>query len=167
VVHEDIYDRKKVLLESTYTSSQVPICEALTNAVSDARFGDYIEDDLEALVRRHDVQDTDLGPLAAWRAVHGAEAYDGIMMADSAGYRERAYVLWDLDRIDRHNMLQVLEKTPENSSHAHEYGSDVFAEMEESFEERSKIWQKGGSGYWRKGDDNRVLWPKKSTKSIG
>jgi hypothetical protein len=33
-----MYDRKKALLESTYTSSQVPIHEALSNAISDARF---------------------------------------------------------------------------------------------------------------------------------
>jgi hypothetical protein len=63
------------------------------------------------LVPGHDVQDTEMGPLVAWRTVHGSEAFQTIMMVDSAGRRERAYVLWDLDRIKRHNMLHVLAIT--------------------------------------------------------
>lgn len=30
--------------------------------------------------------------------------------------------------------------------------------MRKSFLQRSKIWRKGGRGYWSKGDTSRIVW---------
>jgi hypothetical protein len=81
------------------------------------------------------------------------------MGCNTAGLREHAYVLWDLDRLERCKMLDKFELIPTEPSHM--YSEEYIARMEKSIHERYAIWQKGGSGYWSEGDASRVIWPEK------
>lgn len=83
------------------------------------------------------------------------------MFSETAGLRERAYVLWEMERMERHMMLKVLEGVPETPNQA--YSDGKFDDMQQSFEQRSKIWQKGGLGYLRKNNTSKIAWPTKST----
>ncbi|KAK1579715.1 uncharacterized protein LY79DRAFT_563676 [Colletotrichum navitas] len=45
--------------------------------------------------------------------------------------------------------------------HEVDFTDQEWQEMQESFRERSMIWQKGGSRSWSKGDTCRVAWTDK------
>jgi hypothetical protein len=72
-------------------------------------------------------------------------------------FRKCAYVLWDFDRLVKYNMLNLFKQLPETSDPP--YTSQHEDDMRGSFDERSKIWQKGGSGYWSKDDTSRIVLP--------
>lgn len=145
-------------------SSSAELYDALAESVEadsndDTSLEDYTQDMIEALVPRHDSQDTDQGPYLAWRAFHGYLPRSAwVMLSTNSGLRERGYVLWDWDRMERYNMIELFQNIPNRASHAHT--DEDYEEMEASFDQRSKIWQKGGSGYWRKGDTSKIVWPR-------
>ena len=103
------------------------------------------------------VNDNELneGPYMAWKAAHRKEPHPAwVMLDDKAGLRERAYVLWHRKRIIDHNLLPVFQTKPKRS--IGDYGDEEYEEMCQSWAERSRIWQKGGIGYWSKGDESRI-----------
>jgi hypothetical protein len=77
------------------------------------------------------------------------------MTSDTFWLRERAYVLWDGERV---------KKQPggfgESPTYVTLYNHTTrdYNEMYISFRERSKIWREGGTGYWSKGDTSRIVW---------
>lgn len=79
------------------------------------------------------------------------------MLVENSGLRERAYVFWDSVRFEIYDLLELFENTQEDSELQRAY--DNIDEIYESFEERSKIWQKGGWGYWKKNDESGIVWP--------
>ncbi|OTA99895.1 hypothetical protein M426DRAFT_268527 [Hypoxylon sp. CI-4A] len=155
----------KVLLKSAFDAGTVDLYEVLmsppeTDLDDDIPLSDYANEDLAALFppTESQDQDTDKGPFEAWRvAFNPCPCHAWVMLTNNSGLRERAYVFWDFDRIETYNMLKLFENAPEESKLQDAY--DDFGEMHESFEERSKIWHKGGSGFWSKYDESRIVWP--------
>lgn len=164
LISESSYDDKKALLKSAFL---VPYGQAnlynalisrpesdLNNIVTVSDYAD--EDDLEALfppIESHD-QNTDKGPFEAWRvAFNRFSTCMWVMLTDNSELREWAYVFWDLDRMETSGMLELFEYAPGYSELELACYDDID-EMRESFEERSKIWRKGGSGYWSKNDES-------------
>ncbi|KAI0897554.1 hypothetical protein F4806DRAFT_462652 [Annulohypoxylon nitens] len=162
---ENSYDGKKALLKSAFATGKVDLYEALMSPLEmdlndDVPLSDYTDEGLAALFPSTESQDqdTDKGPFEAWRmAFNHWPRSAWVMLSNNSGLRERAYVFWDLDRIETYGMLKLFENTPEDSELQRAY--DDIDEMHESFEERSKIRQKGGSGYWKKNDESRIIWP--------
>lgn len=119
------------------------------------------EEDLHSIAPRHDDQpenDTDRGPFEAWCNAHADSTLQASLMFDAdAWLRERAYVLWDRDRMQK----QFNDSFGEDPGHQADYTGQDYEDMLESFGERSKIWQKGAHGYWSKGDTSRILWSSK------
>lgn len=152
-------------LKSAFGASKVDLYDALmsppeTDLNDDTPLPGYADEDLAALFppTESQDQDTDKGPFEAWRVAFNPWPRSAwVMLTNNSGLRERAYVFWDLDRIETYGMLKLFENTPEDSELQRAY--DDVDEMRESFEERSKIWQKGGSGYWSKNDESRIVWP--------
>lgn len=102
----------------------------------------------------------DEGPYEAWYAAHKHLPKGAWFMLDHNGWlRDRAYVFWDWDRIKKHHLLEIFQSDSDQGDQRHIPTSEEFEEMQESFDERSKIWQKGGKGYWSKGDSSRIEWP--------
>ncbi|KAI0884705.1 uncharacterized protein GGS22DRAFT_164140 [Annulohypoxylon maeteangense] len=162
---ESSYDGKKALLKSAFVAGKVDLYDALmsppeTDLDDDTPLSGYADKDLAALFPPAESrdQDTDKGPFEAWRVAFNPWPRSAwVMLTNNSGLRERAYVFWDLDRIETYGMLTLFENAPEDSELQCAY--DDIDEMHESFEERSKIWQKGGSGYWSKNDESRIIWP--------
>ena len=99
-----------------------------------------------------------------WQVKKGSRtywgSYDEVMLDEMAGHRERAYVLWDLDRVERHDVLDWIDCTLRPLSHM--YTIEEYRAMEDSGKERSKIWVAGGKGYWCKDNTSRIVWGKGS-----
>ncbi|KAI1456017.1 hypothetical protein F4805DRAFT_433580 [Annulohypoxylon moriforme] len=171
LMSESSYEGKKTLLKSAFLAGRVDLYDALmspseTDLNDDAPLEDYADEDLAALFPPTESpdQDTDKGPFEAWRVVFNPlPRIAWVMLTNNSGLRERAYVFWDLNRIETYGMLNLFENVPEDSELQRAY--DNFEEMSESFEERSKIWQKGGSGYWSKNDESRVVWSTQRDKN--
>lgn len=168
VVNGKSYDEKKTLLslEASTPLGLVEIHDALINSIedrfhNDMRFlEDHTEDEMSALIPQLGARDTDTGPRIAWSTLHKEETLPAIMLDNAAGLRERAYVFWDSERMERYEMLRVFDRAPADSSHAWDYtNKTAYTEMQKSFDERSRIWQSGGRGYWSEGDESRILWP--------
>lgn len=162
---ESSYDGKKVLLKSAFTSGHVDLYDALmsplkTDFDNDAPLERYTDEDLAALFPPTESQDQDLdkGSFEAWRVVFNPfPCMTWIMLVENSGLREWAYVFWDSVRLEIYDLLELFENAQEDSELQRAY--DDIHEMHESFDERSRIWQKGGSGYWKKNDESRIVWP--------
>ncbi|KAK3946828.1 hypothetical protein QBC32DRAFT_225409 [Pseudoneurospora amorphoporcata] len=157
----DSYDAKNSLLESPLDSMpyRMSLSEALRQ-VYDAdgqMIEEYSEEQLRSMAPRHSDQteeDTDSGPYQAWRNANaGLTLEESIMMADNSWLRERAYVFWDAHRVSK-----LQDGFGEDPGYQAAFTEQEYNEMLESFHERSEIWQKGGRGYWSRGDTSRIVW---------
>lgn len=126
------------------------------------RIGLQSEEELYSIAPRHTGQpeDTDRGPFEAWRNTNGhLKVESSVMVSDNTWLRERAYVLWDEDRV-----RSPKDGFGDNPGDQDTYTEQEFEDMLDSFDERAEIWEKGGRGYWSKGDTSRVSWPSKVRK---
>lgn len=163
------YDAKHTMLESSLGPShgQVNLPEALLEVLSD------FEDDSRTLEEQseHELllsiapchgeqpeEDPDRGPYEAWRNLHAdSTLLVSLMLDDDDWLRGRAYVFWDRDRLQK----QFEDGFGKDPGRQPAYTDQDYEDMLESFNERSKIWQKGGTGYWARGDASRIVWPKR------
>lgn len=107
--------------------------------------------------------DEDDGPYATWLAANRYESEHWALMAYlMGGFRAQAYVFWDADRIDLYELVDAYLEDDHQPRAPLDRLEDYTAgaEMEQSFEARSKIWNSGGRGYWSKGDESRIVWKK-------
>jgi hypothetical protein len=109
------------LLNLAFGAGHAPIHDALTRSYDDGisnnkALDDYNDKEIEALNLRRDEEDTDKGPFLAWRANHGYLPRGAwVLFSETTGLRECAYVLWDMERMERHMMLQVFESISEET----------------------------------------------------
>jgi len=127
----------------------------------DRKVGQYTDAELYSIAQRDGDEpaneDTDRGPYEAWRAANSDRwLEDSCMFSEAAWLRERAYVFWDADRL---RSWQPGGFGDDPGDCPRECTEEEVDEMRESFRERSKIWQKGGRGYWSWDDTSRIVWP--------
>ncbi|KAL7952235.1 hypothetical protein V8C34DRAFT_319219 [Trichoderma compactum] len=143
MVNETSYEAKKALLGSPNRVTSADLFDALTilseeDLDDDGPLAEYTNEELETLYPTSHAQDTDKGPFEAWRvAFNCLPRSDWSMLANNSGLRERAYVLWDLDRLKRCDLLELFENTPNDSEFLK--ADKDFDGTDESFEERSNI----------------------------
>lgn len=161
--NEPSYDARKEIIEAAFSSPMTDLYDTMVNLFRDDH-GDQVplaectDEELARLLPAPCDRDTDKGPYEAWRVAFGyMHGTQWVMMTDHAWLRERAYVLWDMRRLEEYGMLEVIENAPEDSALI-EAEKDL-EDMQESFVERSRIWNKGGRGYWSKGDTSKIVWP--------
>jgi hypothetical protein len=106
-------------------------------------------------------KDLDHGPYQTWHWVHQDQmSFHFTLVPEYECLRRRAYVMWDQERITRHKMLDAFRQAL-NSWEGGDFPTLAdYEEMRESFHARSLIWAKGGRGYWSKGDESRIEWPR-------
>ena len=108
---------------------------------------------------QHD--DDDIGPAKAWRWAHARNTKERFYYLKShRSLRQRGYVMWD---IKRHLEWGLLEK-PVADMLVSPRPDFLRWEAEQheqtrSFKERSRIWEKGGHGWWAPGDESKIQWP--------
>jgi hypothetical protein len=159
VTNAGSYGAKRALLSTVFGSGSANLPQAL-DAVAEA-FEDndkfienYTEEELRSSVPHRDDSDLDKGPYEAWRAAHaGLPMALSLMFDDNAWLRQRGYVFWDWDRMQSIDLLGVIASPPPEALNSRDITEQDWKTMQESFLERSKVWQSGGSGYWSGGVD--------------
>ncbi|TGJ78685.1 hypothetical protein E0Z10_g10076 [Xylaria hypoxylon] len=154
------HDDQQALLKFAFGIGNVPLHDALTKSYDahiydDHRLEDYNDEEKRALNPRQDEEDMDEGPFTIWQSCHNRlPRPDWVLCHDHARLRDRAYVLWDSERIREYKMLQFFEDLRESPNESEDdlVLFEAFQKMQHSFKERSKIWLDGGRGYWDNGD---------------
>lgn len=163
LANEPWYDAKREMLESTFTRPMADLYVDMVNLIEDGSddqvpLSEYTKEELARLFPTRCVWDADEGPFEAWRVAFW-DLHKGrwAMLKENDWLRERAYVLWDLERLEGNGMLEdVITDAPEGSTLR---GEEVgFRRMQESFEERWLVAIEGGWGYWSVGDTSRIIW---------
>ena len=153
------------MLESAWGARSAYLWDALIfyypyDTDDNTPLSEYTDEDLLELFSGSGFQDAEKGPFEAWRQAFGCNARNSWgFMIDYGWFRERAYVFWKMDRLEGCGFLEAAAGSPEESE-LQKSEKDDHNIMEQSFKERSKIWQKGGLGYWSKGDTSRIEWPR-------
>ncbi|KAH0442465.1 amp dependent ligase [Colletotrichum camelliae] len=116
------------------------------------------EGDLLSIVfSRGMYEDVDKGPCEAWYAAHKSQPVGSWLMLDHNDWlRDRAYVLWDWQRIQQHQLLKLFESVPDAQMHRPEPTTNDLETMSASFVVRETIFENGGLGYWT-GNGHEVL----------
>lgn len=124
----------------------------------DLRLDFLPEELLKKLFSKQDPDDANRGPYEAWWPSHRCNSrYDMVLCPDQDALRERAYVLWDMERLEQYNLLEIFAKLDDQPRP--EPDENARAEMERSWDARSKIWQKSGRGLWYADDESKIIWP--------
>lgn len=158
------YDDQRQLLSTIWSHGARPHLDSAVREASLNEQGqgilpeDMSESDVEELFRpSHWGDGRDEGPHQAWK--HAPAFYSPGRMTSrgfSGNLWDVAYVFWDLDRTQDLISSGVFGSL-EGTGMGRQWGPR-YREMEESWRERSEIWERGGSGYWSPGDTSRVVW---------
>ena len=107
--------------------------------------------------------DDDDGPAEAWRWTHAKKPKDLFYyLKDHRRFRWRGYVMWDLSRLLGWQFLSTPIQAQASERLSSKERADERAEWEMqdfSWTERSRIWLKGGRGWWAPGDESHIKWP--------
>jgi hypothetical protein len=159
--HRLVYDRRSDCPPFKYGF----LYEALEQ-VNEADDGLYLSDFSPADEHRHIIapffNDSDHGPVKMWKWAHKDETCRNFVYQGNRQYlRDWGYVMWDLARLED---LGVFEKAwdIDDACNASRLASEEelrhVAEMETSWEQRSRIYRAGGRGWWSVGDGSRIVW---------
>lgn len=114
--------------------------------------------------------DLNLGPREAFlRSIEGPTPIEDL---GYFGSRDRAYVLWDMERLLQleagwawtvptrsSNRFCIFMDEPKPIRVPAKYqGAEAEKDLEKSIQARKEIWDKGGSGYWRADDLSKIEW---------
>ncbi|VUC25879.1 unnamed protein product [Clonostachys rosea] len=118
------------------------------------------------LIRKPFYPDPDLGPGRVWERVHLSEGIPIGLVAvhQFRHYRRWGYVFWDEERLDK---LGAFDERWDDDASCPAAPEDPFLvyweihpeEMAASQALRSKIWKRGGRGYWDHDDESQVVYP--------
>ena len=158
------YDEKLELLRSKVDAENAFLASALHEAnheEPDKILAEYEKEELESLHGSgEDDSDFVSGPYDVWSWANQDELPDRFIFAwDKALLRKRGYVMWDRARIAEDNMMDIFKKIMSVPPPSLEPMQDEWDEMQMTFEERSRIWQRGGRGFWSKEDESKIVWP--------
>ncbi|KAI1178887.1 hypothetical protein F4777DRAFT_536063 [Nemania sp. FL0916] len=108
--------------------------------------------------------DTDPGPVDAWRWAHlDKPKSNWIYDEDNRELREWGYVMWDRSRLEAAGLFQqAREDMPPTRDPVLEKqeAERELAWLRNSQDEREHVSRRGGSGWWGWGDESRVKWDK-------
>ena len=170
VINTSSYDEKLALLESERHGADPLPYEQLTPE-NDEHVEDHddecLDESFDDNLAKYDPRakalidkNLDKGPKEAWQEAHFSVPWAGwVMFGSNAGRRKRAYVLWDLERNLSYGLSRIFEDLSRDEESRLEVTEEEREQMERSWSERSKIWVRGGRGYWAEGDLSRIEWP--------
>ena len=161
------YDDRHRLLKSNQGSAGFHLFKALTPLDSLQDNGIPLEEYTDEEERLYvnppfdKNEDDDIGPAKAWRWAHARKSKDSFYYLKShRSLRQRGYVMWDFKR---HVDWGMLEKAVQDIlvSLRPRYLKWVAEQQEQtrSFEERQRIYEEGGHGWWAPGDESKIQWP--------
>ncbi|KAF2789047.1 hypothetical protein K505DRAFT_365959 [Melanomma pulvis-pyrius CBS 109.77] len=104
--------------------------------------------------------DPDTGPIDVWRWTHQNETWANFVNQDDRKtLREWGFVMWDRARLDESSIFQSRWEPPYPNDEESRANIQRRAEMQASWEARSKMYRIGGRGWWSFGDHSKIIWP--------
>ena len=134
--------------------------DALWSINSDDMLLPNDEEKKRLLAKHSATNDPDPGPYNAWFWAHlhpGDHMF--LWSGEHKPLRRRGYVMWDHSRlVDEWNLFSKPYEAPEGdavcgSTYSREY-------MKYSYKRRPQIFDAGGTGWWSKDDESKIVWPK-------
>jgi hypothetical protein len=120
------------------------------------------EDPESAHVPRALSRELDAGPKQAWLWAHRDPDNRAWIYARPWHYdRQWGYVLWDKSRIEAVGLLESPWTAPGPSADMfidREEDQQERTRMQNSWDQRAKVWSSGGRGWWSWEDESRVEW---------
>ncbi|KAF2762333.1 hypothetical protein EJ05DRAFT_497187 [Pseudovirgaria hyperparasitica] len=147
------------------------LCEALNHA-NRRDDGNYLSDFSPTIERTHInrpfVAEADTGPDDIWRWAHQDETWAHFVNQNNREtLREWGYVMWDRARLEECAIFHSSWEPPYPNEEDSRACIQRRAEMEASWEARSKIYMMGGKGWWSLGDHSRIIWPETKASRKG
>ena len=172
LVTADTYSERYHMLAPELKYSDGALTRALTDGpylssvdpqdFNDVAYGRLSEDDRRKLYQQIFVEDDDIGPMEAWQWAYQGEAPD-FFRPEQEQLRKRGYVMFDYDRLCQWGLFAKpfdAGEALENWRKLNVQDSDErFEQITRSWAERSKVWLRGGRGWWSEGDESRLAWP--------
>ena len=131
-------------------------------AFDDRTLGALSEEDQLKILSAQFADESDRGPLKVWHWAYQdskvAKLYYGL---EQEKLRERGYVMYDFDRLCRWNVFSApfdLQQAYEDWFNRRREKDGLFERMMESWTARSNVWLRGGRGWWRDGDESKLIW---------
>lgn len=139
------------------------LCEALNlaNKIDDAvPLSDFTPTDERTHIRPLFFNDPDTGSPDIWKWAHQDESWANFVNQDNRKtLREWGYVMCDRARMDDYGIFQSRWEPPYHNDAESKAYIQRCAEMQASWEARSKIFRSGGRGWWSFGDHSKIIWP--------
>ena len=128
------------------------------------RLVELSEEDQFKILNTKFANDPDRGPLEAWRWAYQELSVTHLCYRlEQEQLRERGYVMFDFDRLYRWNIFSTSFDTQAAYKdwwkRRRETDNGLYERMIRSWGERSKIWLRGGRGWWSEGDESKLIWP--------
>jgi len=155
------YDERYKLITSNMGNDEFFLFEGLKRQGDDDAFelSDFGTEEEDKYLKKHLAVDDDSGPFEAWRWAYADSSRECLYFGDEQRkLRRSAYVMWDLARLSQQGILRT-EWVPDPGPvvDPEEYNRRA-KEMKESFDERLKVYGRGGLGWWSPGDESKVRW---------
>lgn len=167
----ETYEARYELLYSGYHPKfrNFFLYEALNraNRVDDGVYlSEFTPTDERTHIRPSFFDDPDTGSPDIWKWAHQDETWANFVNQDNRKtLREWGYVVWDRARLDESGILQSRWEPPYHNDEEAQADIQRRAEMQASWEARSKMYMIGGRGWWSFGDHSKTIWP--NTKAPG
>ena len=107
------------------------------------------------------IEDSDRGPFTAWWWAYKDKDFTAAEMyavRELAPLRKAGYVMFDYDRVQRRDLLSRFFDQWKDSQARKEKRIRARERLEESQRKRSKIYDRGGRGYWSEKGDSKLIW---------
>lgn len=158
------YEKQRVILKTVFESRYWDLLDLLENSLSAITWGyltlaECTDEQLNVMLPPRDPADLDPGPRLAWFDIMANDQYDAVILPCHAGVRECAFVMWDASRIHQFGLLPALESMPASPTYKLDLNDPAYLEMVESWKSRDAVSSDGGSGYWSRGDNSRLVYP--------
>ncbi|USP72751.1 hypothetical protein yc1106_00025 [Curvularia clavata] len=121
---------------------------------------DFTPTDERTHIRPPFFNDPDTGSPDIWKWAHQDESWANFVNQDNRKtLREWGYVMCDRARMDDYGIFQSRWEPPYHNDAESKAYIKRCAEMQASWEARSKIFRSGGRGCWSFGDHSKIIWP--------
>lgn len=107
--------------------------------------------------------DPDCGPRDVWRWAHHEESWGSwVYQKERNSLRQWGYIMWNKSRLERTGIFQKPweeeEIDPEEELLKEQEATRQEGYMMSSWDQREKVFRRGGDGWWRLGDESKLKW---------
>ena len=163
LINATTYDHRYQLLSSNWETEEYSMYQAMKVAdtnLQNTRMSSLTEEQKMDRFKLHNIQDVDKGPAEAWFWAYQHDwVSPGYFSRSQRDLRQSGYVMFDYERLVQWGLFdQPFPALRPNPLEENERHSAIQRSMRDSWTKRSRVWQRGGQGWWSEGDESRITW---------